>query len=273
MKGSKKLKINIDLSSKSNDSTTDDITYEYHWGRIFGAFLVISIVIGLLIGGASYYLEKDNTEHVVEEQAVLSKSIETENQAAANQKTKSVEKNTALTEPRKNNVDEINSVTTPTVENIAKIAPENIENIENKNAVKKALTEITAVNSTIKNVEPKPLFTQLKAEIFSDKIKRFVIASSVNKNEPVGSIHNITFDRSNLATVYAFSDVNHLAGTTLYYIWSLDGKDVAKVKVNVGADRWRSYSSKYIQSNMHGKWKIELENSKGEKLASSQFSY
>ena len=283
MKGSKNLKINIDLSSKSNDSTTDDITYEYHWGRILGAFLVISIVIGLLIGGASYYFDQDNTDSIAEGQTVIAESLEVENLEvenfkAENQKAKSVEKNTMLDEPIKKHVDEINSMNTSTVEGIAKIDP---ASNETKDIIEKALTEVTTEintvntteNTTIKNVESKTLFTPLNAEIFSDKIKRFVISSSVKNNEPVGSIDNITFDRNNLATVYAFSDVNNLAGTTLYYIWSLDGEDVAKVKVRVGSARWRSYSSKYIQLDMHGKWKIELQNAKGEKLASSQFYY
>ena len=34
-------------------------------------------------------------------------------------------------------------------------------------------------------------------------------------------------------------------------------KIFAKVRVDVGSSGWRSHSSKFIQPNMHGEWKVE----------------
>jgi hypothetical protein len=48
----------------------------------------------------------------------------------------------------------------------------------------------------------------------------------------------------------------------------LNGKNIAKIKVEVGANRWKSYSSKFIQPNIHGEWKIELKNQAGGNLLS-----
>lgn len=299
MKESKKLKIRIDFSTQPNNIATDDITYD--WGKIVGAFIALIIVIGLFIGGGSYYFDQDNADHIVE-----------------NQEEKSIKENSALVDQ----IEKISSTTTPSAEDITTTAnsetvlPYASEN-ENKNKdviqtvstkitteisvkenrepdllltqadtdvlsdqddvahqqTKTASTEVTSEISAIGDVESETLFKKLNSEIHSDKIKRFIISSSVSKNEPAGTINDIVFDSNNLATVYAFSDVINLEGTTLYYIWTLDGEDIAKVKVKVRSARWRSYSSKFIQPNMHGEWKVELQNGKGEKLASSLFYY
>ncbi|MFT7052992.1 MAG: hypothetical protein ACJAU1_000543, partial [Psychromonas sp.] len=95
----------------------------------------------------------------------------------------------------------------------------------------------------------------------------------VQDNEPIGTINDIHFDDNNIATVYAYSDVTAFKDQTLYYQWSLDGKKIAKIRVYVRGDRWRSYSSKFIQPHMHGEWKVELQNQAGENLAINQFRY
>ena len=117
-----------------------------------------------------------------------------------------------------------------------------------------------------------PLFSQVKTEILSDNVTRFLITPSVINNEPVGNINDIIFD-NNIATVYAYSDVNDLKNSMLYYVWTLNAKEVAKVRVGVIGKRWRSHSSKFVQKNMRGQWKVELQNDKGEILAISQFKY
>ena len=141
----------------------------------------------------------------------------------------------------------------------------------NNNITLTVQKQITAVKQS--RLQPSLPFTQYKSEILSDKIKRFVISRAVQSNEPVGTINDINFDANNIATVYAYSEVRELKDKNLYYVWSLDGKDIAKVKVDVGSNLWRSYSSKFIQPSMHGEWKIELQNEKGENLAVNQFNY
>ncbi len=134
-----------------------------------------------------------------------------------------------------------------------------------------------APKETISSAKPDtgtlPLFRETKIEILSDHIERFVITSSVQNYEPVGTIRDITFDINNIATVYAYSDVSELQGKTIYYLWTLDGKKQAKVRVDIGSSRWRSHSSKFIRNYKHGEWQVELHSEGGEKLASIQFIY
>jgi len=145
--------------------------------------------------------------------------------------------------------------------------------------IKPVLAETTPEDTAVikpaedNNTVSQALFTQSQKNLLSDNISRFVISQAVEGNEPIGDISDIQFDDNNIATVYAYSDVNALKDQTLYYQWSLDGKNIAKVRVDVGSNRWRSYSSKFIQPHMRGEWKVELQNHAGENLATNQFNY
>ena len=99
------------------------------------------------------------------------------------------------------------------------------------------------------------------------------MAKAVIDKEPRGNLEEVTFEHNNIARVYAFSLAVGLVDQSLIYTWQLNGKQVAQVEVGVGSDRWRSYSSKFIQPSMHGKWRVILGNKKGEILAVSEFDY
>jgi len=106
----------------------------------------------------------------------------------------------------------------------------------------------------------------------SENITRFQITPMVEDHEPLGTINDIETEDGAL-TVYAFSEANNLKGTVLYYVWNLNGRDVATVPIAIGADRWRSHSTKFIEPSMEGQWTVKLQNAQGETLAINQFTY
>lgn len=299
MKEPEKFTIRVNFKSPQNSVTKDEVVSHYHWGRIIGCCLVVVIAIGTIIGGNAYYFNQDNLtdnqtktplNHTADitptntlslasvaedEPPVTTLAIPdktTKQTQALTTLQKNIEENTVPVDAMESNAVKINSTITPPAEALTitsalanQIEPSEADKNGNKNLIQ-------AAPSTVEIIDPDTLFTQTKIDVFSDNIKRFIISSSVKTNEPVGTINDIIFD-NNIATVYAFSEVSNLNNTTLYYIWSLDDKDVAKVKVNVGGNRWRSYSSKFIQPNMHGEWKVELQNGQGEILAINRFYY
>jgi hypothetical protein len=109
--------------------------------------------------------------------------------------------------------------------------------------------------------------------ISSPAVKRFELARAVWGNKPRGGLQTIRWNADGVAAVCAFSDVEDRAGGTLYYRWLRDGKQVAKVRVGIGADRWRSYSSKVVTKRMKGKWRVELRDAKGRLLARADFTF
>ncbi|ABM02682.1 hypothetical protein Ping_0839 [Psychromonas ingrahamii 37] len=286
----KKLTIRINFRAEKDRAPENKKRYHYHWGRITGISLAAVVTIASLLSAGSYYLnqEKIDSEYV---KSVTDKNIAYQDQS-------SLKKEAVLAALQKES--QLTATALPAVENslpkTAKIeskktpsGPSNeslIQAVEISpsavRTVKPAATETKTIPAEITLIKPavsekksisERLFTQSLKKSFSDNVIRFVISQAVEGNEPIGTIDKVHFDSNNIATVYAYSDVNGLKDQTLYYQWSLNGKNIAKIKVEVGANRWRSYSSKFIQPDMHGEWKVELQNHTGENLAINQFSY
>ncbi len=112
-------------------------------------------------------------------------------------------------------------------------------------------------------------------DVLSAQVKRFVLTNRVEAREPVAGIEAIRPDPGNqdMLTVFAFSEVSGLRGQTLRYRWLRNGKVVATVKVGVGGNSWRSYSSKFVTSAMRGDWRVELVGDSGQVLAFREFEY
>ena len=118
---------------------------------------------------------------------------------------------------------------------------------------------------------PGRIFQLQEINRISPSVRRFILARSIIDREPIGSIDSITTDTKGVAAIYAFSEVINMSDRTLYYHWFNNEKQVAKVSVGIGADNWRSYSSKYINKKMKGSWLVELRTEDGQKLASAKF--
>jgi len=280
MKESEKFTIRVNFKPQQNSLTEDEKKYQYRWGRIIGCSLLVFIAIGSTIYYGSSYLPQDNTDvnHTTMTQTDNTDSTSNTSQPPAIENaipaTTSHIANETEVQPAQARLEDA------TIENI------NVDTIP-VNAKESELSKITAaitdntsaaLNTVTANVPETESnnsmvpFTQVKTEILSEAVTRFIIAQNVIANEPVGTINDIVFD-NNIATIYAFSQVDDSKNTTLYYQWSLNDKNIAKVRIGVIGNRWRSHSSKFIQSNMHGQWKVELQNQNGDVLATSQFKY
>jgi hypothetical protein len=136
-----------------------------------------------------------------------------------------------------------------------------------------ALLEEQSKPVPVVNTEAKPVFKQTELEVYSPRIKRFVLAQGVKNRVPIGSIEDIQFNQANSVRVYAYSIAVGLMNDTLYYIWRLNDTEIARVTVEVGGEHWRSYSSKQIKLIAHGDWSVTLVNKEEEVLAVSRFHY
>ena len=239
MNKAKQLNIRIKFPPQTPEAVTEETGYIYHWHRIIGATLLTITILSTLVYGVSNYLNQQNMSERYTEIKTIHPSPVKEDTTQKQHENKA----TPITNDEESSISLTANKTT---------APEKSEQIKKRTA------------------SP---FTQSKVEIFSKHIKRFVITEAVKKREPVGSINNIDFDSNNLATVYAYSHAVGLKNETLYYKWRLNDKDIAQIKITVAANRWRSYSRKFIQPHMHGQWSVSLEDKKGKILAISQFSY
>jgi hypothetical protein len=126
--------------------------------------------------------------------------------------------------------------------------------------------------------EPLPAASVLvpgDTRILSDKVARFLLSKGMRGSEPLGRLEDIKIDdpASGTLGVFAFSDVRGMAGETLVYRWLQGERVVARVRVGVGSDKWRSHSSKVINGRMRGPWRVELTTGDGTLLAFAEFAY
>lgn len=115
------------------------------------------------------------------------------------------------------------------------------------------------------------IFQLQELQILQPEVKRFQLAKAISDKEPLGEIQEIQLNEDGSAKVWAFSDVADMRGQQLNYVWLHEGSEVARVPVRVGGIRWRSYSSKTINIEMKGSWRVELQNGDGSLLASADF--
>ena len=283
-------KITISISDESKSANNRDSIQApdevvvYHWDRIIGASVVFLLVLGFSISAISSLLQEE-TEEIIQD--AMQESQQSEQQETP--ETELVVEKT-LIPATENNEPDNEIVAKPQTSNLAdeavtqepeekteavvEVEPEPIleektEKLSEETALISEKTEATA--ESLEKVGP--LFSEIKTQVYSDAIKSFVLANGVINKVPVGTIDDIRLDHNKIATVYAHSEAVGLRNESLHYVWSLNGKRIAKVRSGVWSNYWRSYSSKFINGEMRGDWKIELTDSKGDVLAASEFRY
>jgi len=128
-----------------------------------------------------------------------------------------------------------------------------------------------SVDTTLTVDTPNSPFQLQELEILEPSIKRFLLARSVSNREPKGELNEIRFIADGSAAVWAYSEIIDKMGSRLKYVWLHGGKQIAAIPVNVGSNRWRSYSKKVIYPSMSGAWRVELHDGEGRLLASADF--
>lgn len=108
--------------------------------------------------------------------------------------------------------------------------------------------------------------------VLSPAVRRFALAPTVVRNEPRGDLADVRRDARGVAQIAAFSEVVGLNGELLDYVWIHGGREMARVRVPVRSDRWRSHSTKRIAGREQGIWRIELRDAAGTLLASGDFT-
>ena len=106
---------------------------------------------------------------------------------------------------------------------------------------------------------------------YAEGVKRFRLASSISNREPVGELSDIDFSNDGNTRVWAFSEVLNMRGQRLDYVWVYQDSEVARVRIRVGGNRWRNFSSKTVNRAMTGSWRVELQDDQGRQLASAAF--
>jgi hypothetical protein len=99
-------------------------------------------------------------------------------------------------------------------------------------------------------------------------LARFTTA--IENREPVDAV---SFLENDARLIYFYTDLRDLSGQTVTHRWQLGSEVMAEVPFEVGSPRWRVWSSKRLQPEWTGDWKVDVVDSDGKVIASETFTY
>lgn len=101
-------------------------------------------------------------------------------------------------------------------------------------------------------------------------IARSALTTAVDNREPVDSINKLTTENEK---IYYFTELKDMEGQQVTHRWEYNGKVMAEVPFKVGGSRWRVYSSKKLDSDWQGEWKVSVIDANGGTLGVNTFTY
>lgn len=273
-----------------------EYTYDYHWGRIV---ILFALLLGLGAGIYALFSSPSETEQRIPNQELADNTPKESEAASATIKPAVISENSDQVASPPTNTDLIadtkQSSEVILVEqsqeqakaNEAKAQSTAVSPQTNKTKEPEQIIAATALKiepqvskasqapTAIPPTEPKAdTDTRTKAKLFTAAIKRAKLTAEVNRREPGEALpEQLTLEESGLSKVYFYTEVIGQAGKTHYHHWYHDGKLKAKVPITIGSNRWRCYSSKYLNHQQTGKWTVKVIDAKNRLLAQSHFNF
>jgi hypothetical protein len=262
--------------------------YVYHWDRIIGALGAVLLLLGALGYGISALLkpsarpaETEVQERQLPDEMVVAGPSRPEGAANAATSPAGQAAAPAVTagtlgsqpsgaEPRRSEEEPLSAPErNSSGADASAIPPGEATDV----ASEPGSSAVAAHSNTSSRRSNQGVLRLTKTSIVSPTVKRFLLAKDVVSNEPHGDLGDIALHGAKYVAVSSFSEVTGQQGETLQYRWLYNGKQVLRIRVPVGSNRWRSHSTKRIYASMKGSWRVELRNSAGELLASIDFTF
>ena len=108
------------------------------------------------------------------------------------------------------------------------------------------------------------------AAVAEANVARASFTSAIQDREPTDQVQSYTNDNSK---IYFFTELSGLQDQTIQHRWEWNGQTMAEVSFNVGGERWRVWSSKNLQKEWLGTWKVSVIDSTGSVISTQEFNY
>lgn len=95
------------------------------------------------------------------------------------------------------------------------------------------------------------------------KVERAQFTSAIADREPVDAVETVS---TSDGRVRFFTELHDLTGRQVIHRWEHAGQVMAEVTIEVGADRWRAWSSKRLLPAWTGQWQVSVVTADGENL-------
>ena len=98
-------------------------------------------------------------------------------------------------------------------------------------------------------------------------VLRAQFAWGIKDKEPTGEIRSpAIIQPGDSVVLYFFTQFNGLNGQSVSHVWRRNGQIVAVRDFDIGADSWRVFSSKQLNSKLLGEWTVTIKNAEGKSL-------
>ena len=99
-------------------------------------------------------------------------------------------------------------------------------------------------------------------------VKRIVICEDVKDREPVAVDSVFT----GVERLCCYTEIKGAEESThVQHVWYRGEKEMARIKLNVRAARWRTYSAKKILSEWTGDWRVEVIDAQDRRISRISF--
>ncbi len=248
---------------------------EYHWHRIFTALAVVVILIAGAVYGVRAWLGE--SEHSPEDMPDTAAAPATPEELPAVDEP-------ALSAPLPMAESEPEPVPTPLVPQYT-VAVETIAPELSPTGEASGTSGSSDVPATVppKETEPGteapaegdravPVSAPALVEIRAPGLTRAQLTLELEDKEPVGLMPGqLAMNDQGLLRVYLFTETRGLKDQSHFHDWYLNGQRVARVRIRPYANEMRASSSKFIDRNMTGDWRVEVVMANGEPLATGAF--
>ena len=100
-------------------------------------------------------------------------------------------------------------------------------------------------------------------------VARSAFTSSIAEREPVDTLQQLNAVEQK---VYFFTELRDMEGQTATHRWELNGEIMAEVAFEVKGSRWRVWSSKNLQPQWTGEWKVSVLNGANEVITETSLN-
>jgi hypothetical protein len=86
-------------------------------------------------------------------------------------------------------------------------------------------------------------------------ISRAIFSTSLEEREPANNLETVPYGEK---TIFFFTEILNANATSLTHLWTYNDIEIARVKLNIGSDKWRTWSSKQIWHLTPGELKVQV---------------
>jgi len=101
------------------------------------------------------------------------------------------------------------------------------------------------------------------------RVERIAVSLAVEDRQPVGESDVFP---DTVRALYCFNEIRGMGdSTSVSHVWYHGDIRRAEVKLNVRGYRWRTWSTKAIQKDWTGDWRVDVVSAEGKILKSKRF--